>query len=181
MRVGTPTSGKARWFLLEYVAGVNYLSVSQFAEAIFCSAPDSKEIGIDKSKVKALLQLASSDCERELICYSVVKASGLTSTAARRHFGFGQMNKRVDSVEQCLEEVCRIRKAIEKLCNVKDDAILISMGLKDDESYTFESDGSESDESTGLEDPVCLDLPSSVSFSSLEQVLRMGTTTGLKL
>ena len=80
-----------------------------------------------------------------------------------------------------LEEVCRIRKAIEKLCNVKDDAILISMGLKDDESYTFESDGSESDESTGLEDPVCLDLPSSVSFSSLEQVLRMGTTTGLKL
>ena len=174
VRVGTPKSGKAMWFLVEYVVGVNYVSVAQFAEAIFCSVPDSKELGFDKSKVKALLQLACSDRERELIRYSVVKASGLTSKAARRHFGFEQMDKRVDRVEQCLEEVYRIRTAIEKLCNVKDEAILISMGLKDDELYVFESDGSESDESTDHEDPVCLDLPSSVSFDSLEQVLQNG-------
>ena len=85
--------------LVEYIEGVNYVSVAQFGEAVFHSASGSKEISFDKSKVKALLQLASSDRERELICYSVVKASGLTSKAARRCFGFEQMNKRIDRVE----------------------------------------------------------------------------------
>ena len=35
---------------------------------------------------------------------------------ARGHFGFWEMDKKDDCVEQCLEEVY---KAIEKLCNVK--------------------------------------------------------------
>ena len=74
MRIGTPKSSKAMWFLVEYIEGVNYVSVAQFGEAVFRSASSSREISFDKSKVKALLQLASSDRERELICcYSVIR------------------------------------------------------------------------------------------------------------
>ena len=67
--IGTPKSSKAMWLLVEYIEGVNYVNVAQFGEAGFHSASGSKEISSDKSKVKALLQLASSDRERELICY----------------------------------------------------------------------------------------------------------------
>lgn len=35
IRVGTPESGKAAWFLVEYVEGVNYTSFAHFSEALF--------------------------------------------------------------------------------------------------------------------------------------------------
>lgn len=80
VHVVTPESGRSKWFLVEYVEGVNYISIPQFAEMTFQSTPSSTEVHIDKSKVKALLGLACSDQERELICYSLNKASGLTPT-----------------------------------------------------------------------------------------------------
>jgi len=54
VRVRTPESGKSRWFLVEYMVGVNYISFAQFVEATFLSASSSTEIHIDKKKVKAL-------------------------------------------------------------------------------------------------------------------------------
>lgn len=56
---------------------------------------------MDKNKIKALLGLATSDRERELIRYSVFKASGLTQTGARKQFG---MDTRAERVEKCIEE-----------------------------------------------------------------------------
>ena len=110
VRVGTPDSGISRWFLVEYVAGVNYISFAQFAEMTFQSTPSSKEVHIDKSKVKTLLGLACSDRERALIRYSLNKASGLTPTASRKYFGFEQMEKKASHVEESLEEAHRIRQ-----------------------------------------------------------------------
>lgn len=49
---------------------------------------------MSKNEIKKLLGLACSDREREVIRYSVFKSSGLTSTAARQHFGFQNMEDR---------------------------------------------------------------------------------------
>ena len=56
---------------------------------------------MDKNKIKALLGLATSDRERELIRYSVFNASGLTQTSARKQFGFEGMDARAENVEVC--------------------------------------------------------------------------------
>ena len=130
VRVGTPKSGKSKWFLVEYIEGVNYISFAQFAEMIFQSTPSSTEVHIDKGKVKALLELACSDRERELIRYLLTKVSGLIPKSTRRYFGFEQMKKRVGHVEECLEEAYRMRTAVDKICHVQDQAILCSMGLQ---------------------------------------------------
>ena len=82
-----------------------------------------------KNEIKQLLGLASSDREREIIRYSVFKSSGLTSTAARKHFGLQNMQERSLRVKRCIEEVQQIREAIEKLSIVEDKAILKKLGI----------------------------------------------------
>ena len=88
IRVGMPQSGKAAWFLVEYVEGVDYVNFGRFSESIFKFRNPTTQIGMDRNKIKALLGLATSDRERELIRYSMFKASGLTQTGARKQFGF---------------------------------------------------------------------------------------------
>ena len=90
---------------------------------------------IHKAEVKALLGLAQSDRERELIRYSVFKA-GVSSTSARKSFGFEKMNCRAKHVEAALEEARCIYEAVEDLAHIQDKALLLSMGfiLPDSES-----------------------------------------------
>ena len=79
--------------------------------------------------MKALLGLAQSDRERELIRYSVFKASGVSSTTARKSFGFEQMNHRAKCVESALEEARCIHEAVEDLARTQDKALLLAMGF----------------------------------------------------
>ena len=65
--------------VFEYIEGVNY-KFACFAEALVHRVHSQPTI--DKTDVKAILQLAQLDRERELIRYSVFKASELWSTAA---------------------------------------------------------------------------------------------------
>lgn len=92
IRVGTPESGTAAWFVVEYVEGVNYIIFAHFSEALFGAGTRSQTVGIDRGEIKALLGLAQSDREREIIRYSIFKTSGLSSSAARQKFGFEKMH-----------------------------------------------------------------------------------------
>ena len=83
IRVGVPSRGRATWFLVEYIDGVNYISFAQFSEALFNSRTAAHNMHMNKSEIKKLLGLACSDHDRELIRYSVFRSSGLTSSAAR--------------------------------------------------------------------------------------------------
>lgn len=118
-----------------YVEGVNYQKFACFAEALVRSEHSSAP-AIHKEEVKALLGLAQSDRERELIRYSVFKASGVSSTSARKSFGFEKMNFRAKRVEAALEEARCIYEAVEDLAHIQDKALLLSMGfiLPDSES-----------------------------------------------
>lgn len=61
IRVGTPESGKAAWFLVEYIEGVNYTSFAHFSEALFGARTHSQTVSIERGEIKALLGLAQSD------------------------------------------------------------------------------------------------------------------------
>ena len=102
IRVGTPGSGKEAWYLIQYVEGVVYVNFAHFAEALFSAHKLSQSPGINKSEINALLGLAQSDRERELIQYSLFKASGVSSSGARHHFGFERMSERARRVEDCI-------------------------------------------------------------------------------
>ena len=79
--------------------------------------------------MRALLGLAQSDRERELICFSVFKTSGVSSTRAQKLFGFEKINCRAKRVEAALEEAHWIHEAVEDLAHTQDKALLLSMGF----------------------------------------------------
>ena len=148
IRVGTPESGKAACFLIEYVPRVDYIDFAHFSQALFKADSPSFAIGLDKKAVKSLLGLAQSDKERELIRYSVFKSSGMSVTAARQHFGFEGMQERSKRIEDCIEAAHSIRKSIDELAEVQDQALLIAMRLKDVLSESETDSESESDSGT---------------------------------
>ena len=139
VRVGTPESGISAWYLLEYIEGVNYIHVVRFLEATVMSRQQPVQ-SIKKHELKALLGLAQSDRERELIRFSAFRSSGLSVTGARRHLGLENMQQRSDRILQCIEEAQEIRDAVDKLSCLQDKALLSVMGLSDAESSTAESE-----------------------------------------
>lgn len=136
VRIGTPQSGTSAWYLLEYIEGVKYFQVVQFLEAMLYSQQGSVQI----SELKALLGLAQSDRERELIRYSVFRSSGLSASQARRHLGLENMQQRSKKIYQCIQEAQQIREAVDKLSRLQDKALLRVMGMSDHESSSSESD-----------------------------------------
>ena len=111
----------------------------------------SATVAFCKTEVKALLGLALSDRERELIRYSVFKASGISSTAARKSLGFEHMNQRAERVEMALQEARCISETVEDIARTQDKALLQSMGFVD--AFTDTESDSESD--CTKEDPTC--------------------------
>lgn len=154
IRVGIPQSGRSAWYLIEFVEGVDYVKFARLSDTLFLSGTPSHSVGIDRDKVKALLGLACSDRERELIRYSVLKASGLSLTGARRHFGFERMHERATAVEECIEEAQRVRAAIDELSSIQDRALLRAMGLPHSESETDSDSEAEKDSETLFEPPL---------------------------
>ena len=138
VRIGDPKSGMSSWYLLEFVEGVNYAHVVQFLEATGMSHPSS--LPIKRHELKALLGLAQSDRERELIRYTAFKSSGLTVTGARKNLGLENMKQRGDNVLMCIQEAQEIREAVDKLSHLQDKALLDIMGLTDTELAEAQSD-----------------------------------------
>lgn len=83
VRVGDLKAGNSSWYLVAFMEGVDY---DKFANFLLMNKATTSTSRISKSEIRALVQLAQSDRERELIKCSIFKASGLTPTAARRHF-----------------------------------------------------------------------------------------------
>ena len=87
------------------------------------------------------MSLAQSDREREIIWYTAVVSSGLSATAARKHYGFDTMQHRIEKVEHVLQEVKDIHLAFENVANIQESATLAQFGI------TLASDSGESDTS----------------------------------
>ena len=77
-----------------------------------------------------------------LIRYAVLKASVVTSTQARKLFGFENIARKAHHVEACINSVRAIRKAIDDLATTEDEAILASFGILPDNVTPSESEDS---------------------------------------
>lgn len=94
-----------------------------------------------------LLKLAESHGERQRLKYAIVKAAGMSSSRAKDMYGFNDMSSKNSEVESALEEAAAIRDAIQNIAEVKDQVIILSLGIYDTttESEGETSDGSETD------------------------------------
>ena len=50
IRIGAPESGRAKWFLIEHIEGVDYTKFAHFAEAALLSLSDSGKPRMDKTE-----------------------------------------------------------------------------------------------------------------------------------
>ena len=140
------------WFLCERVEGVDYVKFLSLTNALLNVeggvANASPSIG--KSELYAILTLAQSDQECQLIRYSVFKASGMTYTGARKHFGFQNIKTTERRVLNAIEEAGGICEAIFDLCHIADSALLLSMGIEVPHDTESESDSSAEVDTTDL-------------------------------
>ena len=146
--IGTPSSGRSEVYLMEAIRGLDYRKLIQFLESKM--SPGIVPT-ITKQQMNELLSFAQSDRERETLRYSVCKSSGLTSTAARRIYGWEKMSDRSSAVESALQEAQEIRESIEQLCLTQEHAVLKSLGINpdfSDDSSSDTVDDSDSDEET---------------------------------
>ena len=104
------------------------------------SAASQNRQTLEKSSAKLLLGLAQSDRERECIKYAIFKASGMTATRSRRHYGFASMTERAAQVEQAIDEAQQIRETIESIARVQDKALLASFGIQYESSSSEETE-----------------------------------------
>lgn len=65
--------------------------------------------------MKMLLSNAKSDRERMCLKYAIYKSSGLSSTAARRMYGFEHMSVRAEEVE---EKLLKSSKSVKPLLSL---------------------------------------------------------------
>ena len=158
--IGKPSSGKSQVYVMEYMHGLNYNNVPCLLEHVGDlqkTAHASTTISINREEVDELLKIATSDRERELLRYTIYRATGVTPTAARRHFGFERMQARCEQVEECLRDAKALCKHIEELSVAQEAAVLDSLGINpsdsdsssDNESTCTDSEADEHDTQVG--------------------------------
>ena len=104
IRFGTPEK-------VTSAEGVNYNKYSCLAEALVHRV--SPQSTIDKKEVTAILKLAQSDRESELIRYCIFKALRLSSTVARKSLGLKKCMKTDPSLsKQHLKKLVSLEKLL---------------------------------------------------------------------
>ena len=146
IRIGNPMKGHSFSVLMEMCAGLDYSKLGIILNSLILTEAATKRGTLEKSVVKMLLNIAHSDRERMCLRYAIVKSSGMTSTAARRIYGFENMFNHIAEVEEAITKVQHIREAIQELASVEDKALCQSFGL---DIHDSSSDEMSSDDSVG--------------------------------
>ncbi len=146
--IGDQKKGNYSIYLVEKQCSVQYKVLQSLLNNwINCQGRKSSEVNLRKETVKGLLKLAESSRERQRLKYTITKAAGRSSSRAKVTYGFNDMSSKISEVESALEDAAAIRDAIENIAKVKDQAILLSLGIYDTrvENESDDSDGSETD------------------------------------
>ena len=115
IRVGHPSSGHSYIHLMENIHGVDYVKLQKHLE----SFTESQQPLMKKQEYHQLLALCQSRREHEMLTYTLSKASGLSMTAMRRHYGANSMDQRCREVEDALHDTQMIRESVEELAAVQ--------------------------------------------------------------
>ena len=140
--VGDRQKGSYCVFLVEKQGAIHY-TIFQSLLNNWLSCQNKKALtSLSKETVSDLLKLAESNGERERLKYAIVKAAGISHSQAKNVYGFDNVSSRVNKVENALLEATAIRDAIENIANIKETAILSSLGINEtsDESQSESMD-----------------------------------------
>ena len=143
IRIGEPSSGKSFSVLVEKIHGADSAKIGFFIDSLASSFRGTNQKIMERSCVKMLLGFAQSDRERQCICYAVVKASGISFTAARRRYGFSSISQSVAKIEEAISDAIKIKEAIHDISVIQDSSLLMQFGLVDQESSSSSEDESE--------------------------------------
>ena len=124
IRVGLPSSGRSEIKLMEYLPGIDYKKVLKFL-----NTKVSPTTCMSKDELSRLLSFCHCRRERESLTYAVYKASGLSKSAARKHFGLENLAKRTEAVEEAIEEAQTMKECIDSLCLTQQQAMLRTLGI----------------------------------------------------
>ena len=119
------------------------------------------------SLVKELLSATESDAERERLTYGIVKSSGLSHTKLRQLYGFENLKRRQDKVENALREMREIREAVASIASIQEKAVLQSFGIEVESDEDLEHDESETDPDADGEEDSALNAVENTSLSEL--------------
>lgn len=158
--IGDRRKGNYTIYLVEKQCSVQYKVLQSLLNNwINCGEGKSSEVNLSKETVQELLKLAESSGERQRLKYAIVKAAGMSSTQAKETYGFNDISTKIREVESALEDAAAIREAIENIAEIKDQAILDSLGIYDttigDESESSDDSETDSDTSEDSEGILC--------------------------
>ena len=172
--IGEPCSGKSEVYLMEAMQGFDYQRLIDLLESTRMQQTSSPP-NLSKEEMKQLLSFATSNREREVLRYSVSRVLGLTSSAARRMYGWEGMSQRSSVVEDSLQEFLEMRKNIDDLCLTQDRALLMSFGIESNTLVDSPSDESEEDDKEN-DGPMVLKLPTTSTNVDVHVVSIPSTT-----
>ena len=128
LRVGNPAGGLSETYLIEHHPDVDYnTSLKLFSQ--LHEKEHTRQVGLSKQELHDLFKLTKSDRERECLRYVAWKASGLSASGARKHFGFETIAQRAENVCKCIDEIKAIVSDVEEMCKVQEAAALTSLCL----------------------------------------------------
>ena len=119
------SQGREKCFLLEKHDGVDFNTFFSLFKSIFSTLSTSaSSTKLSKGDLQSLLSVCTSDKERCTLRYVAYKASGLSASQARKHFGFQNISQLENEVKNNMLDKClRIRQSIENLANIRERSV----------------------------------------------------------
>lgn len=165
LRVGSPNDGCSEMYLFEYFPGVNYQHFLCLLNEFHSAA--HKELQLSKCDLQDILSIAQNDRERMCIQYTACKASGISLTAARKHYGLDNLKPRLQAVEDAIDTIREIKSDIDDICHTQEKVVLQQFGIEgsSDSSSSEESesgdvdgddDGDDEYSSAGIEEVISI-------------------------
>ena len=142
IRIGEPSSGCSDIKVMELLPDLDYRKFKKFI-GLFIQQSGTTKPSMTKDCFRLLLSFAQSRRERETLTY---KASGLSATAAQRHFGLTNIVERANLVEEFIMEAQTIRECIDSLSKTQEKAMLLALGIPAEDSSSEEEFSSESED-----------------------------------
>lgn len=151
---GDQKKGTYALYLVKKDSNLSYSLLQSLLNKVLNAQNNATQL-ITKQEVERLLNLADSESEKARLRYSIVKSSGISSTKAKRLYGFKDMTRRIQCVHDAAEKAHNIRLAIEKIAHIKEKALVEALGIAF--SSESETSDSESEEETDNNDciPTC--------------------------
>lgn len=136
---------------------------------------------LSKERVKDLLRLCEGDTQKECLHFGLAEASGLSIKMIKKRFGFANINERKARVIDALQKAEEIRASVQQLANIKEKAVLMSLGMEVSDSDTDnEASESESDVSSATESEMVIAFGNLATLQEMEQQQPFQTKTQQK-